>query len=196
MGRAAKQRRGVLRRSQPGARMPAIGIDVGGVLVDRVGENSDTSFFGDRPMDTPMVAGAHDAVAAVLELFAGRVYIVSKAGPKIAELSRKWLALHGLTGPDAIPTEHVHFVRERVDKAQVCRQLGITHFVDDRADVLAHLDSVDHRYLFLGGLGAHEPPPHSDAEVVRVESWARLTGILAGQLAASATAGDRAANRR
>ena len=33
-----------------------VGLDVGGVLVDRVAEGDDTSFFGSRPMETPAVA--------------------------------------------------------------------------------------------------------------------------------------------
>lgn len=65
--------------------MPVLGIDVGGVLVDRVAEGSDTSFFGNRPMDTPAVAGSLGAVAELVELFEYRVHIVSKAGSQDAE---------------------------------------------------------------------------------------------------------------
>lgn len=157
---------------------PAIGIDVGGVLVDRVGEQSDTSFFGDRPMETPAVPGALEAVPHLLELFAGRVYIVSKAGPKISGLTRQWLRQHGAIGTDAIPADHLYFVRKRPEKAPICTRLGVTHFVDDRLDVLAALTTVEHRYLFTGGLGHHQPPEHPPGWATVVDTWSRLVGLL------------------
>lgn len=58
------------------------------------------------------------------------------------------------------------------------REAGITHFVDDRLDVLGHLESVDHRYLFLGGLGHHEPPDQFPQWATAIDSWPRLVGLL------------------
>lgn len=170
------------KRARPRA-LPALGLDVGGVLVDRVAEQSDTSFFGDRPMDTPAVAGALEALPHLLELFEGRVYIVSKAGPKISALTRQWLGRHGAVGADAIPSEHLHFVRKRPEKAPICARLGVTHFVDDRVDVLTALTTVEHRYLFTGGLGHHDPPTHPPGWATVVDSWAALVERLEGDLA-------------
>ena len=180
MGRPAKQRR--LRDGSATARVatrvPVLGLDVGGVLVDRVAEGSDTSFFGGRPMDTPAVAGALEAIPQLVALFGHRVHIVSKAGPKIAELTRHWLGSHGTVGPHGIDPANVHFVRKRPEKHRVCDQLGVTHFVDDRLDVLGHLTSVDRRYLFTGGLGEHEPPGAVPDGVIVVGTWSRLVGLL------------------
>jgi len=180
MGRAAKQRRGNaggLEHARP-ARVTVLGIDVGGVLVDRVAEGSDTSFFGDRPMDTPAVPGALEALAELVELFEHRVHIVSKAGPKIAELTRRWLGSRGVTGDGAIPVGNVHFVRKRPEKHPICEHLGVAHFVDDRLDVLGHLTSVDRRYLFIGGLGDHEAPTHVPDWATIIHAWPRLVGLL------------------
>lgn len=180
MGRAAKQRRGKagdVEHARP-TRVPVLGVDVGGVLVDRVAEGSDTSFFGDRPMDTPAVAGALEAVAELVELFEFRVHIVSKAGPKIAELTRRWLGSRGVTGDGGIPLDNVHFVRKRPEKHPICEQLGVTHFVDDRLDVLAHLTSVDQRYLFIGGLGDREAPMQVPDWATIIDAWPRLVGLL------------------
>ncbi len=160
------------------SRLPVLGIDVGGVLVDRVAEGSDTSFFGDRPMDTPAVAGALDAVAELVGLFEYRVHIVSKAGPKIAELTRRWLGSRGVTGVGGIPLGNVHFVRKRPEKHPICERLGVTHFVDDRLDVLGHLTTVDQRYLFIGGLGDHEPPTQVPGWATVIDAWPRLMGLL------------------
>lgn len=159
-------------------RPPVLGIDVGGVLVDRVAGGSDTSFFGDRPMDTPAVPGALEAVAELVELFEYRVHIVSKAGPKISELTRRWLGSRRVTGTGGIPIGNVHFVRKRPDKQPICEQLGVTHFIDDRLDVLKHLVTVDHRYLFTGGLGEDDAPELVPAWVTVVDTWSRLVGLL------------------
>lgn len=147
---------------------------MGGVLVDRVAEQSDTSFFGDRPMDTPAVPGSADAIQELLLRFDHRVHIVSKAGPKIAGLTRSWLAMQGMVGANGISPTNVHFVRKRADKHAVCDRLGITHFVDDRLDVLGHLHTVDHRYLFTGGLGHHVAPESVPDWAIVVGSWLDL----------------------
>ena len=156
-------------RRRPGwKRPPALGVDVGGVIVQLAGRDEDTSFFGTRPLETPVVDGA---VAALAELtagaFAGRVHLISKAGPKVAANTRAWLAHTDFFRRTGIDDDNVHFVRERRDKAPVCERLGITHFVDDHLAVLAHLDAVDHRHLFLGGT--------HDRDVGEVPEWATVT---------------------
>ncbi|MEV6305346.1 hypothetical protein AB0M02_38450 [Actinoplanes sp. NPDC051861] len=159
--------------------LPTLGVDVGGVIVTLAGRDADTSFFGTRPLATPAVDGVFEALALLTaDPFAGRVHIVSKAGPKVAANTRAWLAHHDFHTRTGIPAANVHFVRERRDKAPVCARLGITHFIDDHLDVLAHLDSVDHRYLFLGGTTAPAPrqplPPWATAATL----WTDLAEVL------------------
>lgn len=165
-------------------RVPVLGIDIGGVLVDRVAEGEDTSFFGSRPLDTPAVQGCHEAITQLLEAFQYRVHIVSKAGPSVSALSRKWLALQGLAGRDGIDPANLHFVRKRPDKHLICDRLGVTHFIDDRLDVLEHLASVEHKILFVGGLGIHEPPRAVPRDVLVVDSWPAVLARIAATLPA------------
>jgi hypothetical protein len=177
--------------------LPVLGVDIGGVLIDRVAEDSDTSFFGDRPMETPAVADAVETLARLNDgLFAGRVHLISKAGPKISERTKAWLAHTGFADATGIGDDHVHFVRNREDKAPDCRRLGVTHFVDDRLSVLTHLASVQHRYLFTGGLGAHPAPSPADvpdwAELV--EDWPELERRL--HRSVSGTAPEHEPHRR
>ena len=119
-----------------------LGLDVGGLLAARATEYADTSFFGFRPMETPGVPGAREAVARLSALFEHRHSVVSKAGPKVAALIREWLGLHGLLGPSMIPAANLFFVRQREDKGPICKKLGVTHFVDVRLDVLTALLTV------------------------------------------------------
>lgn len=129
-------------------------------------------------MATPAVEGSHDAVRSLVHLFEYRVHIVSKAGPKIAQLTRLWLGAQGFLAEGGLPSENVHFVRKRADKHPVCDRLGITHFIDDRPDVLQHLVTVDCRYLFTGGLGANKAPKSVSPRCEVVDSWSRLVGLL------------------
>jgi hypothetical protein len=154
-------------------RPPTLGVDVGGVIVVLADGGSDTSFFGSRPLETPAVDGVFAQLAALAAgIFEGRVHLISKAGPKVAANTRAWLAHHRFFEVTGIPEHHLHFVRERRDKAPVCRRLDVTHFVDDRLDVLAYLESVEHRYLFGGR--RDDVPEWATA----VATWAELARVL------------------
>lgn len=136
-----------------------LGVYVGGVLVDRIrADGSDTSFFSDRFLETPAVAGAFDTlVRQGRERFGRRICIVSKCGPRTEAKTRRWLAHHGLLEALALDERALHFCRERRDKGPICKRLGVTHFIDDRMDVLVHLTSVPHRLLF--------GPQHSSLQI-------------------------------
>lgn len=158
---------------------PALGVDVGGVIIDRIATGEDTSFFGSQPLLTPAVDGVFETLALLAEEpFEGRVHIVSKAGPKVAGNTRAWLHHHEFFPRTGIPAENLHFVRQRADKAPVCARLGITHFVDDRLDVLGHLTTVTHRYLFVGGLGDEPAPTDVPPWATVAHAWAELVDII------------------
>ncbi|MDG4787335.1 hypothetical protein O7626_15580 [Micromonospora sp. WMMD1102] len=170
----------------PGRSRPVtLGVDVGGVIVMLAGRDEDTSFFGGQPLRTPAVPEVFEVLAALTaEPFAGRMHVVSKAGPGVAANTRAWLAHHEFFDRTGIPADNLHFVRDRRDKAPVCERLGVTHFVDDRLDVLAHLATVEHRYLFLGG-NADRPPPGSVPDWATVtDTWAALGTLLPASVSA------------
>ncbi|QBI52153.1 hypothetical protein [Streptomonospora litoralis] len=160
-------------------RPPVLGVDVGGVIIDRVAEDHDTSFFGETPMRTPAVEGAFEAIAVLAaDPFQGRVHLVSKAKLATADRTRRWLSLHAFTGRTGVPETNLHFVLERADKAPVCRRLGITDFVDDRLDVLRHLGTVPGRYLFTGGGGDAEAPDELPEWAERAATWPELIAAI------------------
>lgn len=163
-------RKGRSRRSRSGV-APVLGLDVGGVIVDRAAHDTDTSFFGNRPMDTPSVPGSFEAIAKLVDLFEHRVHIVSKAGPRISELTRQWLHVTGFFEQTGVDESHLHFVLRRPEKAPICERLGVTHFVDDRIDVLTHMTTVRHRYVFLGGLGPNHPTPEIPKWAIPATDW-------------------------
>lgn len=149
-----------------------LGIDIGRVLIspDGHGTGGDTSFIGGSiqdALDTPPYDGMMDVVPELVQLFGGQVWLVSKCGPVIQEKSRLWLRHHRFFERTGIPPENLRFCRERPQKADHCRQLKITHFIDDRPDVLRCMEGiVQHRYLF--GPQKRQGTP---AGLVAVPAW-------------------------
>ncbi|PPK90827.1 hypothetical protein CLV92_1222 [Kineococcus xinjiangensis] len=161
-----------------------LGVDIGGVIVARADHDDDTSFFGSRPLQTPAVPGALEALAHLhAGPFCGRVHLVSKASARIEAVTRAWLAHHQFFDHTGIDASHLHFVRERREKARVCKELGVTHFVDDRLDVLALLETVDHRYWFTGGLPGSATSQPAPAQVTRIAAWSEAHDLFQGRAA-------------
>jgi hypothetical protein len=91
----------------------------------------------------------------------------------------EWLGHHQFHQVTGVAAADVHFVRKRSDKAAVCALFGITHFVDDRVDVLEHLRGlVPQRFLFLGGVGNREEPLQRPPGVRVSHSWAELAAQI------------------
>lgn len=117
-------------------------------------------------MSTPIMKGAVDSIARLSRLLQGRVWVISKCGPRIQERTEQWLRFHRFFEKVDVNELQVRFCRRRAEKAIHCRELGVTHFVDDRADVLDHMVGiVEHRYLF-GTRSVSENGDH-----VRVKDW-------------------------
>lgn len=139
--------------------MNRLGIDIGRVIIAGGAGAGDTSFFsGDTAamLRTPAVPDAFEAIARLVPLF-GDTWLVSKCGPRVQRRSREWLLHHRFFERTGIPPEQVRFCLRRPDKAVHCADLGITHFVDDKPDVIAAITPVvPHRYLFKNWLWTEE----------------------------------------
>jgi hypothetical protein len=103
----------------------------------------------EEAMGTPAMPGAVEAVARLVKVFEGRVWVVSKCGPRIQNLTENWLDRHDFAAATGIDSNHLVFCRQRSEKATRCAELGITHFLDDRSDVLEAMEGiVRHRFMF------------------------------------------------
>jgi len=109
----------------------------------------------------------------ISERFGQRICIISKCGPRTEEKTRLWLAHHKLLDQLGLDSQALHFCRKRPDKAPICKRLGVTHFIDDRLEVLTHLTSVRHRILF----GPQEEGMKTKG-VVRALTWTDVTARL------------------
>lgn len=141
---------------------PALGVDIGGVLIRPARDSGDTSFFSSGYLETPMVDDAFEAVARLnRKAFPGCVHLVSKAKSGTARKTIEWLAHHRFHETTGVPLERVHFCEQREEKAIIATRLGLTAFIDDRLDVLQHLAAVRTRILFAASpaFAPAQPPP-------------------------------------
>ncbi len=97
-------------------------------------------------LENPFVEGAPEVIGELVQAIGAKnLYIVSKA-VLLSELPiQEWLREKHFWELTGMRSYHLHFCRERKDKAAICEKLGITHFIDDRLEVLYHLESVPTR---------------------------------------------------
>jgi hypothetical protein len=158
-----------------------LGIDIGRVLMCPTSDDGrpDTSFLsaGDEAaLATPAAPGMFEVVPALVRLFEGRAWLVSKAGARIEALTRRWLQRHRFFERTGIDPSHVRFCRRRDEKRAHADALGLTHFIDDRSDVLAHLRGGVGCLVLFGA--QTEPIPDW---VLHAPDWATLGRALAGR---------------
>jgi len=157
-----------------------LGIDIGRVLMCPADEDGrpDTSFLeaDERAaMEVPPTPGMFEVVAGLVRMFEGRVWLVSKAGPRIERLTGRWLERHEFFERTGLRRDRVRFCRKREEKRGHALSLGLTHFIDDRTDVLEHLRGVvPHLYLF--GVQTGSIPPWT----VHVADWRAVEAQFSG----------------
>jgi hypothetical protein len=167
-------------------RHPRLGIDIGRVIINGPAHpgGGDTAFFhGDEAtmLATPEVDGCIPAIARLAGLFAGRVWLVSKCGPRVQARTERWLDGHGFCRRTGVPPEHVRFCRARAGKRAHCEELGLTHFVDDHPEVHAAIrGAVGYQYFFGPQLG---PVPSYG---IHAATWVDAVRLIEGSLAAGA----------
>ena len=157
-----------------------IGIDIGGVIIDRDNDLTDTSFFGGNFLQTTAVPHAFDAIARLVDN-GFDVYLVSKCGAQIQEKSKLWLAHHRFFEQTGVPQDNIRFCRTREGKVPICQNLGVTHFVDDRLEILSYLEPHV-RQLFLLNATEKEVSRYRDVLplVQHVSSWLDIVESLTG----------------
>jgi len=157
-----------------------LGVDIGGVIIEGGhDDNQDTSFFSNNYLRTPAAEGAFNALRLLnTGRFKGEVYLVSKCGDKIQAKTRDWLYNRGFTKLTGIPESHFNFCVTRDGKAPICQSLGITHFVDDRLEILSYMPFLEGRYLYRPNAKEVAKFRQHIHEVKRVDAWSELLALL------------------
>jgi hypothetical protein len=165
-----------------GVTEPRLGIDIGRVIIAGPAHpGGDTAFFaGDEAsmLATPEIPGSFDAIRRLVTRFGGRVWLVSKCGPRVQARTERWLLAHDFFDRTGVPREHVRFCRRRAEKRAHCEDLGLTHFVDDHPEVHEAIrGAVRHQYFF--GPQCHPVPDYGEA----APTWADAERLIEESLA-------------
>lgn len=143
----------------------ALGIDLGNTITDK-------KLFGGSALEKMPQPDAFRVIKRLIqERFGDKVHIVSKVTPEEEIRAIAWLENYNFFDASGLIESHVEFCLERHDKAPICERLGITHFIDDRPEVLSHMTTVPYRFLFQGDQQEYETYKHALAGVIIVESW-------------------------
>lgn len=133
----------------------ALGIDIGRVIIN--GDNkskNDTSFIQENTMEkiveTPAMAGCFKAIEELVNIFEKRVWLVSKAYPNTQRKTIAWLEANKFFERTGINPDNLVFCLERPQKAEYCREFSLTHFIDDRLDVLNYVSSEANQCFLFG----------------------------------------------
>lgn len=127
--------------------------------------------FEERVENVLPVPNVFNTIAEMNALLSERVWVVSKAALDTERKAREWLKYHRFFESTGVSLRDIRFVRDRSRKLDACRELGITHFVDDGIKNLELLaGSVEHLYLFSGDFALQG--------VCAVRDWADLGYLL------------------
>lgn len=158
-----------------------IGIDIGGVIIDRQrNDNSDTSLFGPNYLNALAVPNVMEVIAIINDrIFPHQTYIISKCGANIERKSREWLMHNKFYEKTGMTEDKVHFCRERCDKAPIAQKLGLTHFIDDKLEVLGYMrDIVPNRILFNPSLHEMQRAGPLCGAIFPVFTWPEVLVLL------------------
>ena len=152
-----------------------LGVDVGGVITEGGNEMFTEQFLLAKQME-----GAFDALTKLQSRFGDRIYVVSKCGVRMQQKTVEWMNHHRFEHYTGIPRNQVEFCLERYQKGGIAERLGLTHFIDDRLEILGCLpEMVATRILF-------RPKPAEvkrferflDSRVHQVQGWNDVLKLL------------------
>ena len=160
------------------AKEQILGIDIGGVIIDVWKHGNDKLFFSDNFLETPEVTGAFEAIRSLRKSF-DSIQFISHCSDENRARFIGWLKVHNFYKETGSKLENMTFCLSRSDKAPICKDLRITHFIDDRLEVLHSLTTVQNKYLFQPRKDDLEEFKEYILMVQSVGSWEELLKLLA-----------------
>lgn len=161
--------------------MEALGIDIGGVIVSADTDTLEKTnvMMSEKYLATKPKEHCFEVIKNLgAQRFGERIYLVSKAGSIMQMKSRRWLDHHDFFKITGVDPCHIAFCLERKDKARIARQLNLTHFIDDRLEILSYLDTVPHRYAFQPRENELTRYAHILKHITVVQSWEDIQRLL------------------
>lgn len=130
-----------------------LGVDIGGVIIDRINDDKDTSFFSDNYLKTTPVPDVLESLRLLNSRVGGdpfdHIVLISKCGVRTQQRTHEWLDARNLEAFTGITMNDRLFCRKRHEKVPIAEHWGVTHFVDDRLEILKYMVGiVPNLYLF------------------------------------------------
>ncbi len=154
-----------------------IGVDIGGVIIGRINDKTDTSFFGNDYLSTPAIEGAFEQIA-LLQKSGFEIYLVSKCGSAVQKKSMHWLKHKRFFEITGIAPANAKFCKTRKEKAGICENIGASYFIDDRLEVLSYLGKVEHLFLFNADDKEVAKFSQHLRKVMRTDSWKEVSSSI------------------
>jgi len=121
-------------------RKERIGIDIGRVICETDTDASDGSRI------TKEIPRAAEVISrlAVERFGPENIFLISKCGPRRQIKTQEWLAKNEFMARAGLRFNpyNVAFCIDRKDKAKMAEELRLTHFIDDRYEVLGHMVKI------------------------------------------------------
>jgi len=149
-----------------------LGLDFGGVILPSTQSNSaGEENFLDAKLELAVrmipTEGCFESLKKLSSQFLGKICIISKATPEIRRKTWEWIRYNEFTQRTGIEPAHIRFCRDRRGKIDLCKELGVSHYIDDQIAVLDLLEgTVSHRYLF-----SNEERTSIPDGIIRVYGW-------------------------
>lgn len=154
--------------------MKVLGIDIGGVIISRECDGGDTSFFSNNYLQTPPSDKVFEVLERIVPMF-DDVQIISKCGANIQRKTLEWMNHYDFYNRTGIEKHKFHFCLRRDEKVGIAQFLGVTHYVDDRADILSSMKGiVPNLFKFAPNVNATV----SQGNFHIVQSWEKLERLL------------------
>jgi carboxypeptidase C (cathepsin A) len=127
-----------------------LGVDIGNVIINSRLHDPKTKEVDEEVYASfPPSNGVFDSLQTLSEYFDGEVYLISKCTEWAQEQILLWLKVRDFYTKTGIKENNIYFVRQRHEKDSVCQKLGVTHFIDDRLEVLSYMiESTPNLVLF------------------------------------------------
>ena len=161
--------------------MEALGVDIGNVIINhRLVDKNDKILFEERYSTIPAVESVFEVLKVLNEKkFRGNIFLVSKCTLWAEEKILAWLKDNHFYEKTGVKPKNIYFCRERQEKEKICSKLGVTHFIDDRLEVLSHIiGKVPNLYLFQPDQAEVDKYKEFLPEVIMVESWAEILRLI------------------
>ena len=129
-----------------------LGIDLGNVIRPSVPDGQHGSFDlpDDSYLQSPDFPEARKCLLEAKKHF-DEIHLVSRSNDGRWDDRKKWLSHHGYD--EIFEPDRIHFCVRYEDKSPICRDLGVTDFIDDNLfRVLSHLTTVPRLFWFRANL--------------------------------------------